>query len=111
MQFYRRIEVGETAPDAVTVGIEKDAEGALRAAVWWPAHGDIDADEAEYPSVPEALAAAHAAQELHGFAEVLVTLQSDDLWDAQWGELRLPNHLDDAESFELARATEAMRDA
>jgi hypothetical protein len=111
MQNYRRIEVGETAPDAVTVGIERSPDGGLLAAVWWPAHGDIDADEADYPSVPEALAAAHAARELHGFGEVVVTLQSDDLWDPQWGELVEPNHLNDAESFELARATEAMRDA
>jgi hypothetical protein len=111
MQSYRQIAIGEDAPHAVTVGIERSPEGGLLAAVWWPAHDDVDADEADYPSVPEAFAAAEAAKELHGFSEVVVTLQSDDLWDPAWGEIQSANTLNDRESFELAYATEAMRDA
>lgn len=112
MARYRRIAIGEDCPNAVTVGVERDAAGAVVAAVWWPSTGDIDADEASYGNVAEAFAAAEAARELHGFSEVVVTLQSEDLWQPDWGELTsgaMP--LTEAESFELARATEASRDA
>src|SRR5690606_6402100 len=64
---YRRVAVGEMTEDAVTVGIECDPEGRYKAAVWWEAKGDVDADEAEYDDVGEALAAAEAAKTLHGF--------------------------------------------
>jgi hypothetical protein len=112
MQRYRRLAIGQDAPDAVTVGIERAPEGGLLAAVWWPAHDDVDGDETTYASVEEALAAAEAARELHGFSEVVVTLQSDDIWNPKWGEIDAVGiALDDGESFELARATEAMRDA
>jgi len=110
MNQYRKIPVGGTAENAVTVGIERDAQGSVRAAVWWPSKGDMDADEASYDTVEEALEAAEAAKALHGFAEIVVTLQSDDLWRAEWGTLANAA-LSDDESFELARATEAMRDA
>ncbi|KRB01445.1 hypothetical protein ASD83_08060 [Devosia sp. Root685] len=112
MTTYRTLAIGEDAADAVTVGIERDAEGKIVAAVWWPSRGDVDADEVAYPSAAEALAAAEAAKTLHGFSEVAIMLQSDELWQAQWGELApKPNQLTDEESFELARATEASRDA
>jgi len=111
MSAYRKIGVGEDAGDAVTVGIERHEDGRLAAAVWWPSRGDIDADEVDYDSVEEALTAAEAAKALHGFPEVVVALQHDDLWQAQWGTLKDGVVLDDAESFELARATEASRDA
>ena len=112
MQNYRRIAIGEDAPNAVTVGVERSPEGGILASVWWPAHGDVDGDEASYSSVPEALAAAEAAQALHGFDEIVVTLQSDDLWDSVWGGIGQPDvALTEDETFELARATEAMRDA
>ena len=51
---YRQIAVGQATPDAVTVGIEAGPDGQPKAAVWWEAKGDIDADEAEYANVPEA---------------------------------------------------------
>lgn len=114
MTTYRQIAIGEDAPDAVTLGIERDETGAVRAAVWWPSRGDVDADEAAYPSVPEALAAAQAARQLHGFSEVVVTLQSADLWQDDWGQLQRSaeaSNLSSDEVFELARATEASRDA
>ncbi|PXA90855.1 hypothetical protein DMC47_26915 [Nostoc sp. 3335mG] len=111
MTSYRTIAIGEDVADAVTVGIERNREGAVVASVWWPAHGDIDADEASYQQVEEALAAAEAARALHGFSQVVVMLQSDDLWQPRWGEIDRSAALSDEESFELARATEAMRDA
>lgn len=112
MNQYRQIALGERSPDAVTVGIERGADGQVMASVWWPSRGDVDADEMRYPSVAEALVSAEAARTLYGFSEVVVMLQGDDLWHPEWGVL-LPqgNRLTDAESFELARATEASRDA
>lgn len=109
---FRRIAIGEDAPDAVTVAIERNGDADVVAAVWWPARGDVDADEAAYPSVPAALAAAEAARVLHRFDEVVVMLQQDELWDQVWGTLRQGSaSLSDDEAFELARATEASRDA
>lgn len=110
MSTYRKIEVGEEAPDAVTVGIERNGEGKVVAAVWWPSRGDVDADEASYDRVEDAFEAAEAARSLHGFGEVVVTLQSEDLWQRDWGTLE-GVALSEDESFELARATEASRDA
>jgi hypothetical protein len=111
MNQFRKIAVGEDAPDAVTIGIERDAEGRTHAAVWWPSKGDVDADEASYDTVEEAIEAAEAAKALHGFSEVVVTLQSDDLWRDEWGSLGTGIALSEDEEFELARATEASRDA
>jgi hypothetical protein len=111
MPTYRQIAIGEDAPHAVTVGIERNPEGNVGAAVWWPAHDDVDGDEATYTDVIEAFEAAHAAKNLHGFPEIVVTLQDDALWDPKWGTLTSGIALSDAESFELARATEANRDA
>jgi hypothetical protein len=120
---YRQIRVGETTPDAVTVGIEKDMSGGLRAAVWWEAKGDVDADEAEYSNVVEALSAADAAKTLHGFSEVVVALQDGLSWQAEWGQLRSDERsrepigdishtdLSDDEGYELAAGIEAERDA
>jgi hypothetical protein len=121
---YRQVPVGTESPNAVTVGIERDGEGQLKAAVWWESKGDVDADEAEYPTVEEALAAADAAKALHGFDEVVVALQSDDLWDAEWGVLaqsagraREPvgdirdTDVSSDEAYELAAGIEAERDA
>lgn len=112
MRQFRRIAIGEQSPHAVTVDIERDAAGQAVATVRWPSHDDAGADAARYPSVVEAIEAAEAAKILHGFSEVLVALQGDDLWRPEWGELgQGANHLSEAESFELARATEASRDA
>lgn len=111
MSSFRQIGVGATVPDAVTVGVEHDANGNVVAAVWWSSRGDVDADQARYASVPEALEAARAVLDLHGFAEIVVTLQSEDVWQPEWGELRSPGALSDEEAFELAKATEASRDA
>jgi len=120
---YRQVAVGADADNAVTVGIERNAQGQLIAAVWWPSKADMDADEAEYGDVAAALAAAEASRELHGFAEVVVTIQSDDLWQDQWGQLaplepsREPigdisgTDLSDREALSLAQGIEAERDA
>jgi hypothetical protein len=120
---YRVVPIGEPVPDAVTVGVEPGADGSARAAVWWEAKGDIDADEAEYDTVPAALAAAAAARALHGFAEVVVVLAQAELWDEAWGQLRLPEvakepigdvrgtDLTSAETYELAAGIEEERDA
>ena len=120
MPSYRRVPVGADVENAVTVGIERTPEKALRAAVWWPSHGDVDADEAEYGDVGEALRAASAAKDLHGFAEVVVTLQSDDLWNEQSGTLHHEREpigrinetaLSNDEAYELAAGIEENRDA
>jgi hypothetical protein len=120
---FRQIAVGENVDDAVTVGIEAGPDGKLAAAVWWPATGDIDADEAQYADVAEALNAAEAARTLHGFREVVVCLQSPQLWDKAWGDLRptgtAPEPIGDisqtdltsSEALNLARDIEAERDA
>lgn len=121
---YRQVAVGTESPDAVTVGIEKAADGTLKAAVWWESKGDVDADEAEYGSVEDALAAADAARALHGFDEVVVALQSDDLWQGGWGILTQGagraaepvgdlrgTDLSSDEAYELASDIEAERDA
>lgn len=120
---YRLVPIGQQSPDAVTVGIELAGDGRLRAAVWWEAKGDIDADEAEYDDVGEALAAAEAARALHGFDEVVVVLSRPDLWDGSWGQLRLPDvakepvgdvrqtDLTSRETYELAVGIEEERDA
>jgi hypothetical protein len=123
LSTYRQVAIGEMAPDAVTVGIEKDAAGAIKSAVWWEAKGDVDADEAEYGNVGEALAAAEAARTLHGFSEVVVALQDGLTWQAEWGDLKpdplnrepigdvTQTDLSDDEAFELAAHIEAERDA
>ena len=119
---YRRIVVGEDDPDAVTVGIEAHPDGRLFAAVWWPARGDVDGDEAQYDDVPAAFAAAEAARQLHGFAEVLVVLQQDFLWNPAWGRIaaegsREPigdvsnTDLESREVYTLAKGIEVERDA
>ncbi|MDB5793405.1 MAG: hypothetical protein JWQ80_3429 [Massilia sp.] len=120
---YRQVAIGETIPDAVTVGVERDAEGAIKAAVWWDAVGDVDADEAEYSDVPTALAAAEASRALHGFSEVVVAVQDGLQWDAAWGSLAKQERqkepigdvsnvdLTDDEAFDLASGIEAERDA
>lgn len=111
MQKFRRVAIGEAVNDAVTVGIERNGDDEVVASVWWPASADGDGEEADYSSVPEALSAALAAKTLYGFAEVVVTLQSEDLWQQDWGELHVGNDISEDEMFELARATEASRDA
>lgn len=109
---YRRIAIGEDAPDAVTVAIERRADGQLVAAVWWPATRDIDPNEAMYENVTEAFAAAEAARALHDLSEIVVTLQDDNLWRPAWGTLSPQGpDLSADEVLELARATEASRDA
>ena len=84
---YRQVGIGETHLEAVTVGIETSVHGGLKAAVWWEAVGDVDADEAEFDDVPAALAAAEAARELHGLREVVIALQDGVSWDPAWGVL------------------------
>lgn len=120
---FRQVPVGATVPQAVTVGIESDGGAGHKAAVWWDAVADVDADEAEFIDVAAALDAAEGARALHGFSEVVVTLQDGVKWQAGWGELR-PLHrgnepvgdisgvgLSEEESFELAADIEAERDA
>ncbi|MBE0579527.1 hypothetical protein [Devosia sp.] len=120
---YRLVPIGQQSPDAVTVGVELAEDGTRKAAVWWESKGDIDADEAEYGDVVEALAAAEAARALHGLAEVVVVLSRPDLWDNQWGYLRLPDiakepigdvrdtDLSSRETYALAAGIEEERDA
>lgn len=121
---YRQVPVGTQSPDAVTVGVERDGSGQLKAAVWWESKGDVDADEAEYGSVEDALAAAEAAKALHGFSEIVVALQSPDIWQSQWGTLtqgagrsREPvgdlrgTDVSTDEAYELAAGIESERDA
>ena len=120
---YRQVPVGTSAEDAVTVGIETDKDGQLKAAVWWSAKGDVDGDEAEFADVGEAFAAAEAARALHGFAEVVVTLADPGLWREAWGRLQIDGpakepigdlrgtDISDGEAYALARDIETERDA
>ena len=120
---YRLVPIGQQSPDPVAVGIELAEDGTHKAAVWWESKGGIDADEAEYGEVAEALAAAEAARALHGFKEVVVVLSRPDLWDSRWGHLRLPDiakepigdvqetDLTSTETYELAAGIEEERDA
>ena len=120
---YKQVAVGESNADAVTVGIEAGANGSPKAAVWWEAKGDVDADEAEYDNVTDALAAAEAARALHGFSEVVVALQDGLSWQPGWGQLTTDPRdkepigdvsnagLSSAETEELAAGLEAESDA
>lgn len=108
---YRQVGIGETTSDAVTVGIEANDSGGYRAAVWWDAVGDVDADEAEFDDVPAALEAAEAARSLHGFAEVVVALQTGVAWLPVWGRLSDGAALSEDEAYDLAAGIEAERDA
>jgi hypothetical protein len=120
---FRRVELGSTNPDAVTVGIESGTEGRPRAAVWWESKGDVDADEAEFDIVAAAFEAAEAARSLHGFSEVVVVLADGVTWQEGWGVLddggrsREPIgdvrqvELSDREAFHLAQGIEEERDA
>ena len=120
---FRQVPVGASVPQAVTVGIEKDGATGHKAAIWWDAVGDVDADEAAFIDVAAALDAAEGARVLHGFAEVVVTLQDGVAWQAGWGELRpLPGGnepignvaavgLSDDEAFDLAAGIETQSDA
>lgn len=110
-QIFRQVPVGESQPQAVTVGIESAEGGGHRAAIWWEAVGDVDGDEADYDDVPTALAAAEAARALHGLSEVVVALQEGIGWDPAWGQLQGDAGLSDDESFALAADMEAERDA
>jgi hypothetical protein len=119
-QNYRRVDIETPVENAVTVGIEIE-DGQTRAAVWWDAKTGVESGEQQHLSVPEAFAAAEAARELHGFEEIVVILQSEDLWDAKWGQLsgasREPigdirgTDLNEDEAFALAQGLEAERDA
>ncbi|MDB5473110.1 MAG: hypothetical protein JWP99_413 [Devosia sp.] len=121
--IYRQVAIGEVTQDAVTVGIEAAAGGKLKAAVWWEARGDVDAGEAEYDDVPQAMAAAQAARLLHGFSEIVVALQDGLAWDQRWGQLQTDprsrepvgdvsqTDLSSDETYELAAGIEAERDA
>ena len=120
---YRQVPVGASAADAVTVGIETNSDGQLKAAVWWSAKGDVDADEAEFADVEEAFAAAEAARALHGFAEVVVAMADPSLWRDAWGRLEGDGLAKEpvgdlrgtdpssGEAFALARDIETERDA
>ena len=121
-KFFRVVPIGQSSPDAVTVGIERSLEGGAKAAVWWESKGDVDADEAEFASVDEAFVAAEAARALHGFAEVVVVLAEPELWDNRWGALQssvarepigdvTDTDLSSDETYELAAGLEAERDA
>ncbi len=117
---YRRAGLETPVCNAVTVGIETE-DGQVRAAVWWDAKAGVEAGEQQHLLVSDALAAAEAARALHGFDEIVVVLQSDDLWDPAWGTLddasREPmgdiasSDLSDEEAFALAAGIEAERDA
>ena len=120
---FRRVGLGSTNADAVTVGIETGTEGRPRAAVWWESKGDIDADEAEFEDIAAAFEAAEVAQRLHGFSEIVVVLADGVSWEPAWGALddggrnREPigdvrqGELTDREAFHLARGSEEERDA
>ena len=120
---FRQVPVGATVPQAVTVGIESDGAVGHKAAIWWDAVGDVDADEAAFIDVAAALDAAEGARVLHGFAEVVVTLQDGVSWQDGWGELRpiassnepigdvSDAGLSDGEAFDLAAGIETQSDA
>lgn len=117
---YRRVSIDTPVPNAVTVGIERE-DDQTRAAVWWDAKTGVEAGEQQHLAVEDAFVAAQAARELNGFDEIVVVLQSDDLWDAKWGQLndasREPigniedTDLNSDEAFELAAGLEAESDA
>lgn len=110
---FRQVPIGATVPQAVTVGIESDGAAGHKAAVWWAAVGEVDADEAAFIEVAAALDAAEAARVLHGFTEVVVVLQDGVRWQVGWGELRPISGagLSEQESYQLAAGLEAETDA
>ena len=120
---FRQVPIGTSVPNAVTVGIESDGTAGYKAAVWWDAVGDVDADEADFIGVAAALDAAEGARVLHGFAEIVVTLQEGVVWQEGWGHLQpiasgnepigdvSGAGLSDEEAFDLAAGLETQSDA
>lgn len=117
---YRRVGLDTIIANVVTVGIES-RDGQTLAAVWWDSKPGVGSDEQQYANVEEAFSAAAAARNLHDFDDIVVILQSDDLWDTRWGQLGSINPepvgefkdtgLSSAEAYELAAGIEADNDA
>ena len=120
---YRRVRMGERPDNAVTVSIERGANGRSQASVWWPGQEDQLPGSAGNPDIRAALAAAETARAQHALGEVVVMLDDPALWQAQWGVLLgsdighepigdlTGTDLSSAEAYELAQHIETERDA
>jgi hypothetical protein len=120
---YRRVRMGERPDNAVTVSIERGANGRSQAAVWWPGQSSEEASASGYTDIRTAFAAAETARVQHALGEVVVMLDEPALWQAQWGVLMgseiahepigdlTGTDLSSAEAFELAQRIETERDA
>lgn len=108
----RQIEAGEDIPNAVIVGVERDADGKVFAVVRWPAIRGEAAGEDRYHSVPKALEVAESVKSERGFGEIVVSLQTAELWRDEWGSLELgASEVTAEEAFDMAWDIEANRDA
>jgi len=108
----RQVRDENDAPNAVIVGVERDADGKVFAVVRWPAKGEGPAGEDRYHSVPEALEAAQRVKSERGFDEIVVSLQRAELWRDEWGSLELgASEVTDEEAFDMAWDIETNRDA
>ncbi len=120
---YRRARMGERPDNAVTVSIERGANGRSQAAVWWPGQSSEEASAAGYADIRTAFVAAETARVQHALGEVVVMLDEPALWQTQWGVLMgsdiahepigdlTGTDLSSAEAFELAQRIETERDA
>lgn len=112
MEIFRRIDSASSAAGAIILTLGRTAQGAVLAMVEWPERGQMPPGRMGPMAVPGALALAREKRDEGGFAEIAVKLPAEDLWRAEWGELRPEAEgLSAEETYELASATETGRDA
>jgi hypothetical protein len=86
-RVYRR-HVGDDVPhDAVIVSIGGQTLDDMTVSVFWPAKGDVAADEEAQSDVPAALAYADEVAKRYRFQRVLVWIATPEVWQPEWGTL------------------------
>ncbi|WP_449395610.1 hypothetical protein [Devosia riboflavina] len=82
------------APFALVVVIRTGEDGVTRGVVGVPQHDDLpEFHEGPFP-VAKALLEANRWAHRYGFEEVIVDIESSQLWDKSWGDLEMPTEDD-----------------
>lgn len=83
--------VDELEPYALVVVIRTGEDGVTRGVVGVPQHLDLpEFDDGPFP-VATALRVADRWAYRYGLEEVMVDIESSQLWDMSWGELEMPS--------------------
>lgn len=94
--------VDELAPFALVVVIRTGDDGKMRGAVGVPQHDDLpEFQEGPFP-LAKALREANRWAHRYGFEEVMIDIESSQLWDQGWGDLEMPS--EDDHTLNLAPA-------